>query len=172
MEIDSWFVLCWQARTSTCSFGNDVREVPEPHVIFCIHIFQLIFDKATISTVSRLFIQMFSKAGWKMSASPNALVCSYYHKMMAILDLKHNSFLDWKKVSRKIVSFSFTVGDCTFPPLVGATKFSTQLAINDHLKRTLHKGNWVFMSLSKRHIVCFVPQVSFEHLGSFAAIRI
>lgn len=40
------------------------------------------------------------------------------------------------------------------------------------LKRTLHKGNWVFISLSKRHMVCFVPRVSFEHLGSFAAIVI
>lgn len=97
------FVLCWQARTSTCSFGNDVREAPGPHVIFCIHIFQLIFDKATISTVARLFIQMFSKAGWKMSASPNALVCGYYHKMMAILDLKHNSFLDWNKENRELL---------------------------------------------------------------------
>lgn len=82
----------------------------------------------------------------------------------------NNSFPHWNKVSRKIVSFSFMVGDCTFPPLIDATKFSTQLAINDHLKRTLHKANWVFMSLSKRHILRFVPRVSFEHLGSFESL--
>lgn len=137
------------------------------HMWYFVFIFLLIFDKVTISTVV-----LFCKTGWKMSASLNSLWC-------AVITIKW--WLFWICLKQLIPGLDkgfkenrelLLHGQRLYVPTAGQRHQIVHPIRHYHLKRTLHKGNWVFISLSKWHMVRFVPRVYFEHLGSFAAIII
>lgn len=176
--------LC-KRRFELFHFRSDFKEdclsisSHEAHLIFYIHIFDGTFGQSN-NFHRRIYISR--EAQWKMFERFS--VQTVTEKAWIIwLRLKQLTYRPRKVFRGKCFFFMLFLwiswenggiegSDWTFLTSVHSTKFSTQLAINDHLKRTLHKGKWAFISVSKRHIVRFVSWVSFEHFGSFAAISI